>query len=172
MGRLRIWNVTFNACPLLTANRRWFWRKSESLSLATVKTCVSREWRIHLPLCRTLPRIIGAGFEWIEIWGAVLARLVAFQTLVEAISFQLQSQLSSVVEQRFCKPSVLGSNPRAGSSFCFTFTRNPLAALPLIQLQPEKLCGVGRCQIHRVQPVGDQRRGGNIRPVCRRTQGI
>jgi hypothetical protein len=27
------------------------------------------------------------------------------------------SQLSSVVEQRFCKPSVVGSNPTAGSSF-------------------------------------------------------
>jgi hypothetical protein len=28
----------------------------------------------------------------------------------------LSSQLSSVVEQRFCKPSVVGSNPTAGSS--------------------------------------------------------
>ena len=27
------------------------------------------------------------------------------------------SQLSSVVEQRFCKPSVVGSNPTAGSIF-------------------------------------------------------
>ena len=26
-------------------------------------------------------------------------------------------QLSSVVEQRFCKPSVVGSNPTAGSTF-------------------------------------------------------
>ena len=28
------------------------------------------------------------------------------------------SQFSSVVEQRFCKPSVVGSNPTTGSSFC------------------------------------------------------
>ncbi len=29
----------------------------------------------------------------------------------------LRRQFSSVVEQRFCKPSVLGSNPRTGSNY-------------------------------------------------------
>ena len=48
-------------CPLLTANRRWSWRKSESLSLATVKTCVSSERRINLPLTRTRPKYVPLG---------------------------------------------------------------------------------------------------------------
>ena len=35
---------------------------------------------------------------------------------------RLTGQLSSVVEQRFCKPSVGGSNPSAGSIFVYGFS--------------------------------------------------
>ena len=45
---------------------------------------------------------------------------------MDLIRINMIGRLSSAVELRFCKPSVLGSNPRAGSNFelkspCFTF---------------------------------------------------
>src|SRR5207247_6464603 len=43
--------------------------------------------------------------------GIQVARLPLFCDFVAALS-----QFSSVVEQRFCKPSVVGSNPTTGSS--------------------------------------------------------
>src|SRR5947207_162772 len=43
-----------------------------------------------------------------------------------------ERQLSSVVEQRFCKPSVVGSNPTAGSSsWCFRIKELQKSERPL-----------------------------------------
>src|SRR5262249_50624972 len=43
-----------------------------------------------------------------------MCRVVNFRS--EKLRDFSKSQFSSVVEQRFCKPSVLGSNPRTGST--------------------------------------------------------
>ena len=64
---------------------------------------------------------------------------------------QYGCQFSSVVEQRFCKPSVVGSNPTTGSlSNCaqHRFQRSPPG---IIQLSPLMVCqsNEGGCSIER-----------------------
>src|SRR5690349_14006663 len=58
----------------------------------------------HPPRFSTCPRL-GSTVGKLEVCGTRFER-------------PCQGQLSSVVEQRFCKPSVVGSNPTAGSSNC------------------------------------------------------
>jgi hypothetical protein len=49
-------------------------------------------------------KMVAAGFVLTEIEVWCFGLIESFQTLGKAIDFQLQSQLSSAVEQRFCKP--------------------------------------------------------------------